>query len=149
MEKNMVYYHIACCEPTRDANPPLLFQLTPGDLWIARGDNHDHYVKKYNLTTDKKLNQAKLAESGYVFGDTLYSQILQGTFVRTEATGDASDQFISTSRKVDTHSHGIYLMHSVDELKRSIGLSAAKVKAILERLLRHGELPRRRGSCRQ
>ena len=105
---------------------------------------YEHYVKKYNLTTDKKLNQAKLAEAGYIFGDTLYSQILQGTFVRTEATGNASDQFISTNRKVDTHSHGIYLMHSVDELKRSIGLSAAKVKAILERLFRKSMNPNKK-----
>lgn len=105
---------------------------------------YKHYVDKYKLTTDKKLNQAKLAEAGYVFGDVIYSNILQGEFVRTEATGEAGASFISTSRKVDTHSHGIYLMHSVDEMKRSLGLSSSKVKAILERLFRKSMNPNKK-----
>ena len=104
-----------------------------------------HYLDKYHLTSDKKLNQAKLAEAGYIFGDVIYSRILQGEFVRTEATGESSsDQFITTSRKVDTHSHGIFLMHSVDELKTAIGLSSAKVKAILERLFRKSMNPNKK-----
>ena len=105
---------------------------------------YKHYVDKYKLTNDKQLNQAKLAEAGYVFGDVLLSSILQGEFVRTEATGEAGASFITTSRKVDTHSHGIYLMHSVDEMKRSLGLSSAKVKAILERLFRKSMNPNKK-----
>ena len=93
---------------------------------------YQHYVEKYKLTSDKKLNQAKLAEAGYIFGDILYSNILQGEFVRTEATGEATASYITTNRKVDTHSHGIYLMHSVDEMKRALGLSSAKSCAAWE-----------------
>lgn len=105
---------------------------------------YQHYVEKYKLSTDKKLNQAKLAEAGYIFGDVLYSNILQGEFVRTEATGEASAAYITTTRKVDTHSHGILLLHSVDEMKRALGLSSAKVKAILDRLFRKSMNPNKK-----
>ena len=105
---------------------------------------YKHFVDKYHLSNDKKQNQRILQEAGYVFGDVLISQILQGEYVRTEAVGEANAKFISTSRKVDTHSHGVYLMHSVDELKRSIGLNAAKVKAILERLFRKNMNPNKK-----
>ena len=105
---------------------------------------YKHFVDKYKLTGDKKQNQAKMAEAGYLFGDTLYSQILQGEYARTDAVGEASATFITTSRKVDTHSHGIYLMHSVDEMKKAIGLNSAKVKAILERLFRKGPNPNKK-----
>jgi len=105
---------------------------------------YKHYVEKYHLTADKKQNIAKLVEAGYIFGDVLISQILQGEFVRTDATGEANATFIKTYRKVDTHSHGIYLMHSVDELKKAISLSAPKVKAILERLFRKSMNPNKK-----
>lgn len=81
----------------------------------------------HHLGTDKKQNQRILQEAGYVFGDVLISQILQGEYVRTEAVGEANAQFITTQRKVDTHSHGVYLMHSVDELKKAIGLRVLHV----------------------
>jgi type III restriction enzyme len=100
-----------------------------------------HYVEKYGLTSDKKQNQRILQEAGYIFGDTLISQILHGEYVRTEAVGEKSAEHITTTRKVDTHTHGIYLLHSVDELKKALSLSSAKVKAIVERLFRKGMNP--------
>lgn len=102
---------------------------------------YDHFVKKYGLTNDKKQNQRVMQEAGYVFGDTLISQILHGEYVRTEAVGEKTAEHLTTTRKVDTHAHGIYLLHSVDELKKAISLSSAKVKAILERLFRKGMNP--------
>ena len=102
---------------------------------------HDHFVQKYGLGSDKKQNQRILQEAGYIFGDTLISQILHGEYVRTEAVGEKTAEHLTTTRKVDTHAHGIYLLHSVDELKKAISLSSAKVKAILERLFRKGMNP--------
>ena len=97
---------------------------------------YHHYITKYGLTGDKKQNQRVLSNEGYVFGDALISQILQGQYVRTEATGEDTATHITAYRKVDTHVHGIYLLHGVDELKKAIGLSSSKLKAILERLFR-------------
>ena len=102
---------------------------------------YTNYVEKYHLSGDKKQNQRILQEAGYKFGDTLVSQILHGEFVRTEAVGEKNAEHLTTTRKVDTHAHGIYLLHSVDELKKALSLSSAKVKAILERLFRKGMNP--------
>lgn len=43
-----------------------------------------------------------------------------------------------TKKHVDTHKHGIELLHSMDEIKRTIDISNSKVKVILERLFRKG-----------
>ena len=97
---------------------------------------YDHFINKYHLTNDKKQNIRVLTDAGYVFGDALINQILQGIYVKTESTTSNDATHISTTRKVDTHIHGIYLLHSIDEIKKAVGLSSAKLKAILERLFR-------------
>ena len=102
---------------------------------------YEHFVQKYKLSGDKKLNRLKMQEAGYVFGDSLITEILHGEFVRTDAVGEKSAEHLSTTRKVNTHAHGIYLLHSVDNLKKAISLSSGKVKAILERLFRKGMNP--------
>lgn len=102
---------------------------------------YKHFVEKYHLSGDKKQNQRIMTEAGYVFGNTLVSQILHGQYIRTEAVGEKTAEHLTTTRIVNTHAHGIYLLHSVDELKKAISLSSAKVKAILERLFRKGMNP--------
>ena len=101
---------------------------------------HEAMVKKYGLGSDKKMNKMLLADAGYVFGDSIHGQTLQGQFVRTSAIAD-SQNYITTHKRVDTHKHGIYLMHSVDAIKSSIGMAQNKVKTILERLFRKGGNP--------
>lgn len=101
---------------------------------------HEALVKKYNLGSDKKLNKMLLSDAGYVFGTDIHGQALQGEFVRTSAIAD-SHSFITTHKRVDTHKHGIQLMHSIDAIKSSIGMAQNKVKTILERLFRKGSNP--------
>jgi hypothetical protein len=79
----------------------------------------------------------------YVFGTDIHGQALQGEFVRTSAIAD-SHSFITTHKRVDTHKHGIQLMHSIDAIKSSIGMAQNKVKTILERLFRKGGNPTRK-----
>ena len=52
-----------------------------------------------------------------------------------------SHSYITTHKRVDTHKHGIQLMHSIDAIKSSIGMAQNKVKTILERLFRKGGNP--------
>lgn len=101
---------------------------------------HEALVKKYNLGSDKKMNKMLLADAGYVFGTDIHGQALQGEFVRTSALAD-SHSYITTHKRVDTHKHGIQLMHSIDAIKSSIGMAQNKVKTILERLFRKGGNP--------
>ena len=104
---------------------------------------HEALVKKYNLGSDKKMNKMLLSDAGYVFGTDIHGQALQGEFVRTSALAD-SHSYITTHKRVDTHKHGIQLMHSIDAIKSSIGMAQNKVKTILERLFRKGGNPTRK-----
>ena len=101
---------------------------------------HEALVKKYNLGSDKKMNKMLLSDAGYVFGTDIHGQALQGEFVRTSVLAD-SHSYITTHKRVDTHKHGIQLMHSIDAIKSSIGMAQNKVKTILERLFRKGGNP--------
>lgn len=98
---------------------------------------YDSLVAKYKLGSDKKQNQMLLAEAGYVFGANIRGKVLEGLFVRTASIA-TSDNYLSTKKAVDTHKHGIYLLHSVDAIKTAISMQTAKVKTILERLFRKG-----------
>lgn len=101
---------------------------------------HEALVKKYNLDSDKRMNKMLLADAGYLFGTDIRGQALQGEFVRTTALAE-SHNYITTHKRVDTHKHGIQLMHSIDAIKSSIGMAQNKVKTILERLFRKGGNP--------
>lgn len=94
-------------------------------------------VEKYNLTNDKKANITRLEAAGYVFGDKILSSALHGRFITTDSVSEATTYY-TTRKRVDTHKHGIELLHSVDAIKSTIGMSTAKVKVILERLFRKG-----------
>lgn len=98
---------------------------------------HEALVAKYHLGSDKKQNQMLLADAGYVFGTEIHGQALQGEFVRTSALTE-SHSYITTHKRIDTHKHGMQLMHSIDAIKSSIGMAQNKVKTILERLFRKG-----------
>jgi len=98
---------------------------------------YDFLVEKYHLGTDRKKNQMILAGNGYIFGNEILGQALHGQFVRTDMVME-STSYYTTRRHVDTHKHGIQLLHSVDSIKTAIGMSSGKVKTILERLFRKG-----------
>ena len=101
---------------------------------------HEALVAKYHLGSDKKQNQRLLSDAGYIFGAEIHGQALQGEFVRTSALTE-SHSYITTHRRIDTHKHGMQLMHSIDAIKSSIGMAQNKVKTILERLFRKGGNP--------
>ena len=104
---------------------------------------HQHLVVKYQLGENKAQNQLLLESKGYVFGDELIGQILYGRFVHiadlTDKHNLSAANYHTTKQKIDTHKHGIYLLHSVDSIKSAIGIPTAKVKVILERLFRNNK----------
>ena len=94
-------------------------------------------VEKYKLTNDKQANLTRLESAGYIFGNEIFGSALHGKFIKTDSIAEASTYYM-TRKRVDTHKHGIELLHSVDAIKSTIGMSTAKVKVILERLFRKG-----------
>jgi len=96
---------------------------------------YDSLVKKYKLGKDKNQNLLLMKNAGYQFGSDVIGQALRGTFVRTDMVAE-STEFFNTRRRVDTHKHGIQLLHSMDSIKTAIHMQTGKVKTILERLFR-------------
>ena len=103
---------------------------------------YNHFVDKYKLDKNKAQNQIKMEEAGYVFGQYLIGKTIQGKFVHTDAVGDENVNTIQTKTLIDTHVHGIYRLHSTDQIKSVIGLSTDGAKKILERLFRKERLPK-------
>lgn len=101
---------------------------------------YEHFKKKYNLGSNKKINRENLEAGGYNFSQEIDSKILQGIFRNTEelANGGA-DNRIKIKTAVNTHSHGIYLLHSVDAIKKVTGMQSQKVKNILRRMFSKGK----------
>lgn len=98
---------------------------------------YEYFVETYHLTTDKKRNRELLNSMGYKFGDELLIKALQGAFSRTDAVAETSaENYILARSMVDTHTHGIQLLHTVDSLKKVLHLETKSVKSILERLFR-------------
>lgn len=96
------------------------------------------FVEKYNLTSNIKDNKFKLTAANYDFSEELIRTARQGIFIKTDSILDSDiGSVIETRREVNTHKHGIELLHSIDTIKSSIGIKQAKLKVILERLFRN------------
>lgn len=101
---------------------------------------YEYFKKTYNLGTDKRVNQENLEAAGYNFSHEIDNRILQGIFATTEALAQSgADDKIKIKTTVNTHTHGIYLLHSVDEIKKVTGMQSQKVKSILRRMFSKGK----------
>lgn len=101
---------------------------------------YEYFKKKYSLGSDMRINRENLEACGYNFDHEIDSKILQGIFRTTEelASGVGKNN-VTIKTAVNTHSHGIYLLHSVDEIKKVTGLQSQKVKNILRRMFSKGK----------
>lgn len=104
---------------------------------------YEYFKKNYNLGSNKQVNKENLEAGGYNFSHEIDSKILQGIFRTSEdlAQGNTNNQ-IKIKTAVNTHTHGIYLLHSVDEIKKVTGMQSQKVKNILRRMFCKGKKTR-------
>ena len=101
---------------------------------------YDYFKKSYKLSSDKNINRENLEAGGYDFSHEIDNKILQGVFRTTESLAQGSmDNRIKVKTTVNTHTHGIYLLHSVDEIKKVTGMQSQKVKNILRRMFSKGK----------
>ena len=101
---------------------------------------YDYFKKSYKLGSDKNINRENLESGGYDFSHEIDNKILQGVFRTTESLAQGSmDNIIKVKTTVNTHTHGIYLLHSVDEIKKVTGMQSQKVKNILRRMFSKGK----------
>ena len=103
---------------------------------------YNHFVAKYHLDKNRDDNKDKLKQSGYIFGTSLQTNILQGTFVH-QKDASTSESYIQGLREVDTQRNSIDYLHSRDEVKKIISTSNIIAGKLLERLFRKAKLPDR------
>lgn len=96
---------------------------------------HQYMIDNYHLTNDKNKNKEILSysDNGFIFGTEIIRKTLQGFYSSTDNI-DKQVNNININLKVHTHKHGFMLLHSIDVIKRSIGLKYNQVRTILERL---------------
>lgn len=101
---------------------------------------YEYFKQAYHLCNDMRINQENLEAAGYNFDREIDSKIIQGVFrtMNDLATGKDKNN-IGIKTKVNTHTHGIYLLHSVDEIKKVTGMQSQKVKNILRRMFGKGK----------
>lgn len=98
---------------------------------------HEYLSAKYGLTTNRKDNNLRLENAGYNFNEAIIGKLLEGKFITTESVFDENkSSYKETFRTVNTHTHGLDLLHSVDAIKSAIGMTTQKTKVVLERLFR-------------
>lgn len=101
----------------------------------VRDKSYDFFINKYKLNSDKKGNLEKLETYGYKFGTKIFSKYRSGKFQKLI---DITDTKIGLSKEiayeVNTHDHGIDCLHSIDMIKKVVGLPSNKTRAILQHL---------------
>ena len=105
---------------------------------------YDYFVDTYKLGNDKEENRSRLEAGGYILDHEIISQTLHGKYVVISTILENKAKYVTTRRRVDTHKHGMQLLHSVDMIKTAIHIPTNKVKAVLERLFRKGKRSKKR-----
>lgn len=100
---------------------------------------YEYFKSTYGLGGNYQLNKEKLEAGGYNFDHEIDSRVLQGIFSTTEALSKGITKHNANIKTtINTHTHGIYLLHAVDEVKKSTGIQSQKVKTILRRMFAKG-----------
>ena len=72
---------------------------------------------------------------GYIFGTKVYSKYRSGKFQKlSDITDNKKGEHIQIAYEVSTHDHGIDALHSVDMIKKVVGLPSNKMRAVLQHL---------------
>lgn len=101
---------------------------------------YNYFKETYHLGSDQRVNRENLEAGGYNFDHEIDSKILQGVFRTTDdLAGGMAKHNINVKTAVNTHTHGIYLLHSVDGIKKATGMQSQKVKSILRRMFSKGK----------
>ena len=107
-----------------------------------------HLVEKYHLITrdndvntylsisEFEANKSILESNGYVFGEYVLGQILQGKFATTDALENAdSSHFLKTKSIAGKDSkHYLQMLRVFDDMKGIVGLKQHQVRAIFRKL---------------
>lgn len=95
---------------------------------------------KYHLSTRTTENRLALESAGYNFSHEIDSQILRGEFrTTTDMANATATKKVEIKTQINTHTHGIYLMRAVEDIKTITSIPAQRARKILNRLFMKGK----------
>src|SRR5699024_993067 len=94
---------------------------------------YNFLINKYKLTQSKKRNREILETNGFIIGNQVYGRYMQGRFI-TFKDVTKSEEYKGISYTVNTHDHGLSLLHSIDNVKRAVSMTSENVRAVFKRL---------------
>lgn len=101
----------------------------------VRDKAYNYFVEKYKLVKDKEENKKIMENHGYIFGTKIYSRYRTGKFQKLSDIADnRKGEHREIAYEVNTHDHGIDALHSVDMIKKVVGLPSNKMRAVLQHL---------------
>lgn len=101
----------------------------------VRDKAYNYFVEKYKLGKDKEEDKRSMENYGYVFGTKVFSKYRSGKFQKlADISDNRKGEHREISYEVSTHDHGIDALHSVDMIKKVVGLPSNKMRAVLQHL---------------
>ena len=94
----------------------------------------EHFNNKYKLSDNLEENRKALETHGFIIGDVIQGRFRQGRFITFKELATTNDNYTKLEYAVDTREHRLDLLHSIDLIKTSIGMSQENVRAILRKL---------------
>lgn len=95
---------------------------------------------KYHLGSKMADNRLALESAGYNFSHEIDSQILRGEFrTASDMANASSSKKVAIKTQINTHTHGIYLMRAVEDIKTITSIPAQRARKILNRLFMRGK----------
>lgn len=104
------------------------------DEQLMRNRIYEFFKEKYSLDGVKQDNIARLENSGFAVGTTLKRKYLTGKYSTLMQVNEEKANYTFMDVEVNTHIHGIDKQHSIDAIKKPIGLSYDKTHQILKTL---------------
>ena len=101
---------------------------------------YEFFKEKYHLGSKMADNCLALGSAGYSFSHEIDSQVLRGEFrTASDLANAGSSKRVEIKTKINTHTHGIYLMRAVEDIKIITSIPAQRVRKILNRLFLKGK----------
>ena len=108
------------------------------DEQLMRNRIYDFFKEKYLLDSEKQNNIVRLENTGFVLGTILKRKYLTGKYSTLMQVSEEKANYAFMDVEVNTHIHGIDKQHSIDAIKKHIGLSYDKTHQILKTLFLRG-----------
>jgi len=93
-----------------------------------------HFKSKYKLDNDLENNKKILEINGFIFGDFIFGKFRSGRYITFKDLVKTNVDYKELKYSVNIKENKLDLLHSIDLIKSSIGMTHENVRAVLRKL---------------